>query len=374
MKQGNCPAQTTFWREGTLCALLTIMSFGASAQNASAEQFRIGMAAPLSGPFAILGNQLVEGARNAALIPDSVTPDLVIADDSCSAEGGKAAAQTFIQAQVQIATGFLCTEALEAALPVLAERSIPVLTSGVREVTLTEKRTSALPAVFRLTTGLDKQAEAAGNTLGSLWRNEAFAVIDDGTIEGRELSGRVLAHLKEKQLQPVFADTYRPGLDNQNALIGRLKRAGATHVFVGGQRDDISAIARSAQTMKYPLTIAGGDMLQAGQGAQDLAEGILMIAVPEAETLATAQAAVDAIQTAGQLAEGYTIAGFASIQIAADTLKASAEQKQTPQNILSTKPFETALGTIKFDGNGQRTDNPNRLQRYDGKRFVVVDN
>ncbi|ASV85822.1 periplasmic binding family protein [Ochrobactrum quorumnocens] len=331
---------------------------------------RIGIAAPLSGGFAPLGNQLVDGARVAATAKNA---ELVVADDRCDAEGGKTAAETFIKDNVQIATGFLCSEALEAALPLLNRRNIPVITSGVSDLTLTEKRSSTPPPVFRLTTGLDKETRATGSFLGSLWRSQPFAVIDDGTIEGRERASHVLASLREQQLQPVFTDTYRPGLENQNALVARLRRAGATHVYVGGERDDIAAIGASATTLKYPLVIAGGSVLNAAPGTQPLSADTLMIAPLKPQDLSTAKTAVDAINQAGKLAEAYSINGFATIELAEAAIRQATDQKQPLIDILRDNSFETSLGTLNFDGNGMRTDNPNRLQRYDGTQFISAD-
>ncbi|KAA9367655.1 ABC transporter substrate-binding protein [Ochrobactrum sp. Sa2BUA5] len=353
----------------TALSAFTMLCLPTMAQENSTV-IRIGIAAPLSGGFAPLGNQLVDGARVAATAKNA---ELVVADDRCDAEGGKTAAETFIKDNVQIATGFLCSEALEAALPLLNRRNIPVITSGVSDLTLTEKRSSTPPPVFRLTTGLDKETRATGSFLGSLWRSQPFAVIDDGTIEGRERASHVLASLREQQLQPVFTDTYRPGLENQNALVARLRRAGATHVYVGGERDDIAAIGASATTLKYPLVIAGGSVLNAAPGTQPLSADTLMIAPLKPQDLSTAKTAVDAINQAGKLAEAYSINGFATIELAEAAIRQATDQKQPLIDILRDNSFETSLGTLNFDGNGMRTDNPNRLQRYDGTQFISAD-
>ncbi|MFK4819567.1 branched-chain amino acid ABC transporter substrate-binding protein [Ochrobactrum quorumnocens] len=353
----------------TALSAFTMLCLPTMAQENSTVM-RIGIAAPLSGGFVPLGNQLVDGARVAATAKNA---ELVVADDRCDAEGGKTAAETFIKDNVQIATGFLCSEALEAALPLLNRRNIPVITSGVSDLTLTEKRSSTPLPVFRLTTGLDKETRATGSFLGSLWRSQPFAVIDDGTIEGRERASHVLASLREQQLQPVFTDTYRPGLENQNALVARLRRAGATHVYVGGERDDIAAIGASATTLKYPLVIAGGSVLNAAPGTQPLSADTLMIAPLKPQDLSTAKTAVDAINQAGKLAEAYSIDGFATIELAEAAIRQATDQKQPLIDILRDNSFETSLGTLNFDGNGMRTDNPNRLQRYDGTQFISAD-
>jgi branched-chain amino acid transport system substrate-binding protein len=98
-----------------------------------------------------------------------------------------------------------------------------------------------------------------------------------------------------------------------------------------------------------------------------------MIAPLKPQDLSTAKTAVDAISQAGKLPEAYSVTGFASIELAASAISKAAEQKQPLIDILRDSSFETALGTIKFDGNGMRSDNPNRLQRYDGTHFITAD-
>src|SRR5690606_24991328 len=71
-----------------------ILSLLASPVLAQAADMRIGLAAPLSGTFAPLGNQLAEGARIAAATKGA---ELVISDDRCDAEGGREAAERFVR-------------------------------------------------------------------------------------------------------------------------------------------------------------------------------------------------------------------------------------------------------------------------------------
>ncbi|WP_245419639.1 ABC transporter substrate-binding protein [Phyllobacterium salinisoli] len=332
---------------------------------------RVGVAAPLSGPFALLGQQLSDGAHLATtMAPPGTTATPIVVDDKCSAEGGAAAAETFIKAGVRIVTGFFCTEALEAALPLLAEKNIPVLTPSIRERGLTERRAKEPLPVFRLALPSDREAAAAGEILANHWRDKPFAIIDDGTIRGRELAHGVRTAIEAKGLKPVYTDTYRPGLDNQSALVALLRRAGATQVFIGGERGDAAAIASAAAKLNYPLEIASDEALRAASGGVDLAPGTLMIAAPEAETLPSAAPAVAAIRGAGRPVEGYAVPGYASLQIAMEAVMAAEAGKQPALAILRSRTFTTVLGEIRFDESGNRSDNPYRLFRYDGSRFI----
>ncbi len=333
---------------------------------------RIGVAAPLSGPFALLGQQLADGAHIAAATAapqgHAVTP--IIIDDKCSAEGGIAAAATFIESRVRAVTGFLCTEALEAALPLLAEKNIPVITPAIRERGLLERRAKAPFPVFRLAMPREREAAAIGDILARLWRDKPFAILDDGTIPGRELAHGVRSSLEAKGLKPVLAETFRPGLDNQAALAALIRRSGATQVFIGGERSDAAAIANAASAIGHSLTIVGSETLRAAAEGQDLASGTLMIAMPEAETIPAAAGAVAAFRTAGRDPEGYAVPGYAALQIAMDAVAAAEAGKQPVQAMLRSRTFETALGAIRFDETGIRSDRPYQLFRYEGGRFV----
>jgi branched-chain amino acid transport system substrate-binding protein len=61
------------------------------------------------------------------------------------------------------------------------------------------------------------------------------------------------------QLKPVFLDVFRPQLDNQIGLIGRLQKAGATNVFVGGDRDDVAIMAATTPKLGAGIGFAGGE-------------------------------------------------------------------------------------------------------------------
>jgi branched-chain amino acid transport system substrate-binding protein len=356
-----------------IIVLSLALSGSASLSPARADDMRIGVAAPLSGSFALLGQQLADGAHiaatTAAPAETLVTP--IIMDDKCTAEGAAAAAATFIESKVKIVTGFLCTEALEAALPLLAAKNIPVVTPAIREAGLTERRAKSPFPIFRLALPGDREAAEIGNILTQRWRDKPFALIDDGTIRGRELAHKVRLAIEANGLKPVLVETYRPGLDNQSAFVALMRRSGAMEVFIGGERTDAAAIAATASRIGYPLTIIGDEALRAAPSGPDLTPGTLMIAPPEAETLPSAAPALAAFQAAGRQAEGYAVPGYATLQIATEAVAAAERDKQPVAAILRGRTFGTVLGPIRFDSSGNRTDNPYRLFRYDGARFVA---
>lgn len=338
----------------------------------AAQSQTIGIVAPLSGTVAPLGEQMRQGAGVAAAERGMAAGNLRTADDECTAEGGEAAAHDMVKAGVSIVVGFLCTEAIEAALPILKEAAIPVITPGVRTDSLTDRRDRTGWLVFRTAPRADGEQRAVADILVPRWRRELFAIVDDGTIYGREFVESFRLAAETAGLKAVFLDTYRPQLDNQIGLVGRLRRAGATHVLVGGDRADVAIMGRDAAELDYDLVIAAGENLRAPADDVPLAAGTLMIGLHEPAGIAESSA-IEAFARHGLVAEGYMLPTFAAFEIAALALAEAANSARELADILSTGTFETALGTITFDDKGDLAANPYRLFRYDGEAFVETE-
>ncbi|RUU26516.1 ABC transporter substrate-binding protein, partial [Mesorhizobium sp. M6A.T.Ca.TU.002.02.2.1] len=85
---------------------IAVLGWLSLAGSANAETLLVGVAAPLSGPSAILGKQIEAGASLAA---EANGVELKLVDDGCTANGGAAAAREFAAAKVSMVVGFLCT-------------------------------------------------------------------------------------------------------------------------------------------------------------------------------------------------------------------------------------------------------------------------
>ncbi|ESY83054.1 amino acid-binding protein [Mesorhizobium sp. LNHC221B00] len=337
------------------------------AGAANAQTLTIGVAAPLSGPSAILGKQVEAGAGLAAEANDV---ELKTVDDACTADGGAAAARDFVAAKVNIVVGFLCTDAIEAAMPILKDANIPVITVGVRTESLTDRRAKTGWPVYRLGPRGDDERNAVASSLTRLWQNELFAIIDDGTIYGREMAETFRAAAEQAALKPVFVDTFRPQLDNQIGLIGRLKKAGATHVFAGGDGDDVAIMGRDAAQLQAGIVFAGGENLRTPPGEVPYAMGTLMIAPPEWADVADPKV-LESFAAQKIVPDGYTLPAYAAIEIAK---AASALSSGTPlTEVLPGHDFTTAIGPIRFDAKGDLSQSPYRVFRFDGTRFVPLE-
>ncbi len=356
-------------RLGLLSAVALAILIGLP-RAAQAQSF--GIVAPLSGAVAPLGEQLRQGAETAAVERGLEASRVFIADDACTGEGGEAAARDMIAADVSLVVGFLCTEAIEAALPLLKEAAIPVITPGVRTDSLTDRRDRTGWPVYRTAPRADGEQKAVEDILIPRWRDQLFALVDDGTIYGRELIESFRLASETAGLKAVFVDTYRPQMDNQVGLVARLRRAGATHVLVGGDRADVAIMGRDAAELGYDLVIAAGENLRAAPDDIPLAEGTLMIGLAEPAEIA-APDVLAALARREIIPDGYVLLAFASMEIAMKAQAEAAAAGTTVADVLSGGSYETALGTIGFDAKGDLAESPYRLFRYEGGAFVEVD-
>lgn len=356
-------------QQAAFTALIILAMGGAGSSTAGAAS--LGLAAPLSGPAEILGQQMKAGAEAAvAAAPRGSTIEVV--DTQCSAEGGSTAAEFFVVAEVEAVAGFLCIEAIEAAMPILSKAGIPVITTGVRVASLTDRRDRTGWPVYRLAPRADAELAAVSRILTDLWRGELFAIIDDGTIYGRELAEGFRLAAEQAGLKPVFTDTFRPQLENQVALAGRLRKAGATHVFAGGDRSDLAILGRDARGLGYDLVIAGGEALRAAPDTVDLVPGTLMVAPAEWTEMALPPV-LDALAGREVLPSGYVLPTYAAVEIALQASKRKADGASSIADALAQGPFQTAIGPVRFDDKGDWVGNHYRLYRYDGSAFQPMD-
>lgn len=328
----------------------------------------IGVVGPQDGPYALLGQQILRGAQAAVAAGDSLVP----VAESCDQGGGKAVAEKLRQAGATVAIGFLCVETLSDALPLLKTAAIAAITVSVRSRILMEDAARYGWPLFRLGPVDGEEADKLAETILTRYQNRPIALVDDGTIYGRELTSAVRQKLEAGGIKPVFTDTFRPGQEQQLALVRRLVKAGATHVLVGGDRGDVSIMARDAAAEGAGLYFIGGDVMRAADRPVALREGVLAVALPDYATLPEAQAAAAGLRTAGFEPDGYTLPAYAALQVASAAARAAEARKGTIAEALAGLSVDTVIGPVRFRADHELARNPFLLQQWSGSGFEVL--
>ncbi|MFD2238520.1 ABC transporter substrate-binding protein [Aureimonas populi] len=335
--------------------LLLSLLLAAASGPAAAQAYALGVAAPLSGPSAILGEQMVAGAAAAA----GTRATVVAADTECSAEGGEVAARVFVQERVDAVIGFLCTPAIEAALPVLTQAGIPVVDVGVRANRLTNRRDRTGHLVWRLAPRSDAEADAIAAFVRENWRTVPFGIVEDGSVQARDLADEVRARLGPESIEPALVDNYRPAEEVQFPLARRILQSGVTRFLAFGSRQDIAILQRDAGEIGLELEIVGGEQLVDEPGETDIAAGTRALGI------------FDEAPEAGQrIEEGYHRPARAATEIALGALDAASGSSFA--EAMQQATFPTVLGPISFDGKGDSSRRAFELREWNGEAFVPV--
>ncbi|WP_422370369.1 ABC transporter substrate-binding protein [Hoeflea sp.] len=333
-----------------------ILMLLAIAPHARADGLRVGLVIPQSGQFALLGDHVREAFALWSSNNPQVFADIVEGDDGCTAETGVDAAAAMSEAGVDIVVGFLCTESLAAALPLLTQEGIPAMTLTVRADIVGEEAERLGWRFFRLAPKAGEEALVAADAIFRLWADKPFALIEDGAISGRELVEAIRAILESRGLNPTFVDNYRPGQATQPSLLRRLKAAGVSRVFVGGERSDLAVIAKEAEFQDVPLRFMGGDTLHAPDGELPLPEGTIAVLAEGAIPGPQAAAARAAFAAEGLVLEGLRAPAYAAAEILGAVARRSDYGEAGLGDLLRASTFDTALGPVTFSAEGERIE------------------
>jgi branched-chain amino acid transport system substrate-binding protein len=266
-------------------------------------------------------------------------------------------------------SGLLCNEAATVVANAYATTSVPILIAGARSERLIKDRDRESWNLWRLSPGDSDASAFAGKVFSSAWAGKAYAIVDDGTVYGRNLADAFRAAMEEKGLPPQFQDNFRPTQSTQARLVRRLRRAGITHVFVGASAEDVAMIANNAKDLKIPLEIVGGEILSIMPYLENeiLPPSGLEAIVEKSSVDLQLSEEISALFADNNIQpEASVLAGYQSMQVAVAALAENPEK--TTEN-LANNLFETLLGPVRFSENGKNTTEQYGLYVWTGTDF-----
>jgi branched-chain amino acid transport system substrate-binding protein len=334
-------------------ALVALTAGGAQADIA------IATAGPMTGQYAVFGDQMKRGAEmavkdiNAAggVLGEQLT--LEVGDDACDPKQAVAVANQMVNAGVVLMAGHFCSGSSIPASAVYNEEGILQISPASTNPQLTEQ---GFDNVFR-TCGRDDQqgSYAAGyvvdNNVGS-----KVAIIHDKTAYGKGLADEFKKALNARGVEEAMYEAITAGDRDFTALITKMKEAGVDLIYLGGYHTEAGLIARQAKEQGINATMMSGDALVTDEYwaiTGDTGQGTLMTFSPDPRKSPAAAPVVAEFEAAGFDPEGYTLYTYATIQVWAQAAeKAGSTDLDAVIEALNGNQFETVLGTISFDDKG----------------------
>jgi branched-chain amino acid transport system substrate-binding protein len=335
-----------------LAALLAAPALGA-------ETVRIGVANPLSGPFAASGErtraavQLAVDRINGTGGVLGRRVELVAADDRCGTEEAVSAAQELVAAGVVFVVGHRCSHASLMAAPVYEAAGIPMMSPDSTHPLLTDEGRAN---VFRLIGRDDGQGRAAGDWLAARRPRVPVGIVHDDSTYGRGLAAYTRDRLRRSGVREALFAVYQPGAEDYGPLLEEVRRAGIGVLYVGGYGPDAGRIVKAARARGSDLQVVGGDGLEMDEfwtEAGEAGNGTIFTARPDPRREPGAEEVLRAFRASGLMPNPTGLGAYAAVQVWAQAAaRAGTVASEPVMESLHRGRFDTVLGRVGFDAKG----------------------
>jgi branched-chain amino acid transport system substrate-binding protein len=352
-------------------ALIALTAGGAQADVA------IATAGPMTGQYAIFGDQMKRGAEMAVkdlnakggVLGEQLT--LEVGDDACDPKQAVAVANQMVNAGVVFVAGHFCSGSSIPASAVYNEEGILQISPASTNPQLTEQ---GLENVFRVCGRDDQQGTFAGNYVVDNNVGSKIAIVHDKTPYGKGLADEFKRQLNTRGVTETMYEAITAGDKDFTALITKMKNAGIDLIYLGGYHTEAGLIARQAKEQGINATMMSGDALVTDEYwaiTGDTGQGTLMTFSPDPRKNEAAAPVVAEFEAQGYDPEGYTLYTYAAIQVWAQAVeKAGSTDLEAVIEQLNSNQFDTVLGPVSFDDKGDVKGAAYVMYEWDNGKYV----
>jgi branched-chain amino acid transport system substrate-binding protein len=352
-----------------------VLAIATAASPVNAE-VQIGLAAPLTGTLAWGGAATLEAAEVAAadlnaaggVLGEQI--EMVTADDYCDGGQAVAAANKLVTAGIVAVFGHQCSGAAIPASKVYADSGVLMISNFATNPKLTEQ---GLTNVFRVIGRDDLQGRIAGDLLAERWGNRPIAILHDGQAYGKGLAEETRKRLDERGIAAAMFEAIEPGQPDYWDIVQKMRAKGVEVLYYGGYSPEAALLVRQAREAGYELQLVAGDGISNedfGLIAGPTSDGTLMTYPPvpvNAQAVELGRRFPDIVQP--------PFTTYAAVQAWAQAVEtAGMFETEAVAEALRTHEFETVLGRIGFDANGDVTGyEPFVWYAWKNGRYAPVD-
>ncbi|TAN64983.1 MAG: branched-chain amino acid ABC transporter substrate-binding protein [Magnetospirillum sp.] len=338
---------------------LAVTAAALFAGGATRAEITIGMAGPITGSEAAIGEQFRRGALKAVEDINAkggvLGQKLVIAigDDACDPKQAVAVANEMASKKVPFVAGHYCSGSSIPASDVYAETGILQISPASTNPKYTER---GLPNVFRVCGRDDQQGKAAADYIAKHFKGKNVAIIHDKSQYGKGLADQTRDYLGKRGIKEVLYEAYTAGEKDYSALVTKLKAAKIDLLYLGGYKTEGGLIVRQMRDQGLQTTLMGGDALMTEEYwsiTGSAGQGTLMTFSPDPRKIPGNAELVKYYHAQNYEPEAYTLYTYATVQTwVAAVEKAKTTDWKKVAAVLKSESFDTALGKMAFDAKG----------------------
>ena len=339
------------------------LSFALAMTGIARADILIGVAGPMTGEYATFGAQLKAGADqavkdiNKAGGVNGQMLKLEVGDDACDGKQAVSVANKLVSDGVVFVAGHFCSGSSIPASSVYSDADVIQISPASTNPAYTDQRPG--PGTFRVCGRDDQQGQIAGQFLAKHFMGKNIAIVDDKTTYGKGLADQTRKFMNEAGLKEKIDDAVNAGEKDYTALVSKLKAANIDVLYYGGYHTEAGLIKRQMVAQGMKTLLMSGDALVTNEYWQitgDAGNGTLMTFSPDPRKNPEAKPIVDEMQAAGETTEGYALYSYAAVKVWADAAnKAGSTDFNKVVKALDTDTFNTVLGKLNFDKNGDVT-------------------
>lgn len=343
-----------------LCASLVLIY---STPTAWAD-IRVTLAAPITGPIAVGGEQATRGARKAV---DDINRAggingeklvLDIEDDACDPKQALNVANRIADKGSSLVVGHICSSPSMLAAKVYEEEGILMISPASTNPMLTDDGDWN---VARVCGRDDAQGNIAGAYLASHYAGRKVAFIDDKSAFGKGITSHARATMNAQGLKEVLNESITPGEKDFSALVSKLKDAGVDAIYFGGFHPEAGQILKQMEEQGLKARMFAGDAMSTAelwQIAGPAAENVFFTFPPDPRNVASAKTIIESFRADGYDPEAYTLYTYAAFELfrAGAEATGSIDSRKIAAWLRAGNPVQTVIGQIRLDAKGDVID------------------
>jgi branched-chain amino acid transport system substrate-binding protein len=353
-------------RTSLIAAIAAATAFGAGAVKAQ-DTITIAVAGPMTGQYAVFGEQMRRGAAQAVedinaaggLLGKQLV--LEVGDDACDPKQAVAAANDLVAKGVIFVAGHWCSGSSIPASSVYAEEGVLQISPGSTNPSYTEDAAAkGWNNIFRVCGRDDAQGIVAGKFLAEKFAGKEVAILHDKTAYGKGLADETKKNMNAAGLQETMYEAYTAGEKDYSALISKMKQAGIDAIYVGGYHTEAGLIVRQAKQQGLNAQLVSGDAMVDNEFwniTGEAGEGTIFTFQPDPRKSETAKEVVEKFTAQNYDPEGYTLYTYAAVQVWRDAVEAAGTTDvDEVADAIHGNSFETVIGTLEMDEKGDVKD------------------
>lgn len=339
-------------------ALAAGVTFSAAAV---AQNIRIAVVGPITGPITQYGDMVREGVDTAVDVINAGGGvngrklEVVPIDDACEPKQGPTAANRVINEKIDFVVGHVCSGAAIAAADIYDSEGVVMVSSSATAPMLTDGKKYHF--IFRTIGRDDQQGPAAAKYIAEHIKPQAVVVLHDKQSYGQGVATSVRDELNKLGVKVVMFEGINAGDSDYSATITRLKSVGADFVYFGGYHPEMGLLMRQAAEQGLKIRFMGPEGVgnpEINAIAGPAVEGMLLTLPADFAGDPKNAQIVKAFTSKGRNASGaFQLTSYAAVQVIVEGIKgAGSTDPQKVADYLHSHTLDTTIGKTSWNAQG----------------------